>query len=262
MDENRLLNDIRQSVREAGGIMKGARRPKVMEKSGHANFVTETDEKIQQFLISRLAALLPEAAFLGEEDGQDVYTKKMEHGYVFVIDPIDGTSNFIYEYHPSVISVGLLKEGEPYIGVVYNPYDDMLFEAVAGKGASLNGERIISSEAPLSDSLAVFGTAPYYTELVDDTFAIARDLMNKCVDIRRSGTAAWDMCCVAMGRCALYFEMRIQLWDYAAAALIAREAGCTVTDIKGEPISFTGASSALCRARGVKEIPSSFSLVR
>ena len=75
------------------------------------------------------------------------------------------------------------------------------------------------------------------------------------MDIRRSGTAAWDMCCVAMGRCSLYFEMKIQLWDYAAAALIAEEAGCMVTDIKGEPLSYRGGSSALCRARGVKEMP-------
>ena len=174
---------------------------------------------------------------------------------MFVIDPIDGTSNFIYGYHPSVVSIGLLKDKKPYMGIIYNPYDDMLFEAIAGKGAFMNGERIISSDAPLSDSLVTFGTAPYYTDLQDETFRIARLLMNKCVDIRRSGTAAWDMCCVAMGRCSLYFEMKIQVWDYAAAALIATEAGCTVTDINGRPLSYNGASSALCRARGVKEMP-------
>ena len=119
----------------------------------------------------------------------------------------------------------------------------------------MNGEKIMSSDAPLSDSLAVFGTAPYYTELRDRTFDIAKKLMPLCVDIRRSGTAAWDMCCVAMGRCSLYFEMCIQLWDYAAAALIAVEAGCRVTDIEGRPLSYEGASSALCLARGVKELP-------
>ena len=80
--------------------------------------------------------------------------------------------------------------------------------------------------------------------------------MPKCVDIRRSGTAAWDMCCVAAGRCGLYFEMRIQLWDYAAAALIAREAGCTVTDIDGNELSYTGSTSALCVSRGVAATPS------
>ncbi len=255
MDERVLIEGIKDAARSAGRIMKEARRPKIMEKSGHANFVTETDEKIQKFLIENLSKILPEAAFLGEEDGQDEYTEKMKKGYVFVIDPIDGTSNFISGYYPSVVSIGVLKDKKPYMGIVYNPYDDMLFEAVSGQGAYMNGGRIMSSEEPLADSLITFGTAPYYTELRDETFRIAKSLMDKCVDIRRSGTAAWDMCCVAMGRCALYYEMKIQVWDYAAAALIAKEAGCTVTDIQGNPLSYEGPSSAVCRSRGVKEIP-------
>ena len=249
---------IEEIVKDAGKIMVEAVRPKVMEKSGHANFCTETDEKIQAYLAKRLKEVLPEASILGEEDGKDVFTEKMSRGFCFVIDPIDGTSNFIYAYRPSVVSVGLLKDGKPYMAVIYNPYDDMLFSAVSGEGAYMNGERIMSSDEPLADSLAVFGSAPYYTEYLDETFDIARNLLPLCVDLRRSGTAAWDMCCVAMGRCSLYFEMKIQLWDYAAAALIAAEAGCIVTDTEGDPLSFKGPSSVLCRARGVKEIPGCF----
>ena len=252
------IEAIIQIAKEAGRIMVTADRPKVMQKAGHANFCTEMDEKIQAFLIDRLSKVIPDASFLGEEDGQDEFTSKMESGYCFVIDPIDGTSNFIYEYRPSVISIALLKEGAPYMAVVYNPYDDMVFSATKGEGAYLNGERIMSSDAPLSDSLTVFGTAPYYTELQEKTFEIAKNLLPLCVDLRRSGTAAWDMCCVAMGRCSLYFELKIQLWDYAAAALIATEAGCTATDIEGEELSYKGATSALVRARGVKEIPECF----
>lgn len=252
-----LISKISKIAKDAGEIMVNAKRPKIMEKAGHANFCTETDEKIQAFLIERLQEILPEASFLGEEDGQDVFSEKMSKGYCFVLDPIDGTSNFIYEYRPSVVSIGLLKDGKPHMAVVFNPYDDMLFTATAGQGAYLNGERIMSSDVQLSDTLAVFGTAPYYTELQDKTFDIAKKLLKECVDLRRSGTAAWDMCCVAMGRCGLYFELRIQLWDYAAAALIATEAGCTVTDIDGKPLSFTGPTSAICRSRGVKRIPDS-----
>ena len=252
------IEDIKQIAREAGDILLTAKRPKIMEKSGHANFVTETDEKVQRFLVDKLKDILPEAEFLGEEDGQDVFSAKMASGFCFVIDPIDGTSNFIYEYRPSVISIGLLKDGQPDMAVVYNPFDDMVFSAVKGQGAYMNGERIMSSDAPLSDSLAVFGTAPYYSELRDRTFEIAKGLMSLCVDIRRSGTAAWDMCCVALGRCALYFELKIQQWDYAAAALIASEAGCRVTDTEGNPLSFRGPVSALCMSRGVKEIPDCF----
>ena len=254
-----IIERIKELVKEAGEIMLNAKRPKIMEKAGHSNFCTETDEKIQAFLIERLSEVLPEAEFLGEEDGQDVFSSKMRSGFCFVIDPIDGTSNFIYEYRPSVVSVGLLKEGRPYIGVVYDPYDDLMFSAVAGKGAYMNGEKLMSSDAALKDSLSVFGTAPYYVELQERTFDIAKKLLTMCVDLRRSGTAAWDMCCVAMGRCALYFELKIQLWDYAAAALIAQEAGCVVTDTEGNPLSYTGPSSVVCRARGVKEIPECFS---
>ncbi len=249
------IEKIIEITREAGNILLNAKRPKIMEKSGHANFVTETDEKTQRFLVDKLGEEFPEAEFLGEEDGQDVFSSKMAKGYCFVIDPIDGTSNFIYEYRPSVISVGLLKDGKPYMGVVYNPYDDMMFSAIQGQGAYMNGEKIMSSDAPLSDQLACFGTAPYYTELRDRSFEIAKRLLPLCVDLRRSGTSAWDLCCVAMGRCGLYFELKLQIWDYAAAALIATEAGCRVTDIDGNPLSYTGASSALCLSRGVKEVP-------
>ncbi len=101
------IDEIIAIVKDAGNILLTAKRPKIMEKSGHANFVTETDEKVQRFLVEKLKAVLPEAEFLGEEDGQDVFSSKMASGYCFVIDPIDGTSNFIYEYRPSVISVGL-----------------------------------------------------------------------------------------------------------------------------------------------------------
>ena len=252
------IESITSIARDAGKIMLEAKRPKIMEKEGHANFCTEFDEKIQAFLIEKLKEIAPEASFLGEEDGQDEFLEKMRRGLCFVIDPIDGTSNFIYEYRPSVVSIGLLKDGAPYIGVVYNPYDDMMFLAKKGEGAFLNGEKIMSSESPLSDSLAVFGTAPYYTELRDKTFDISKKLLPLCVDIRRSGTSAWDFCCVAMGRCSLYFELKIQLWDYAAAALIAMEAGCEITDEYGNPLSFTGPTSIICRARGVKEIPACF----
>ena len=91
-----LIEEIKSIARQAGKIMTTAMRPKIMEKSGHANFCTETDEKIQSYLIDKLKELLPEANFLGEEEGQDEFTAKMKEGYCFVLDPIDGTSNFIY----------------------------------------------------------------------------------------------------------------------------------------------------------------------
>ncbi len=253
-----MIEQIVAIAKEAGQIMVNAKRPKVMEKAGHANFCTETDEKIQKFLIGKLQELLPDASFLGEEDGKDVFEEKMGNGYCFIIDPIDGTSNFIFAYRPSVVSIGLLKDGQPYMGIVYNPFDDMAFYATKGQGAYMNGEKIMSSDAPLKENLAIFGTSPYYAQFRNKTFEIAKELLPLCVDLRRSGTSAWDLCCVAIGRAGLYFEMTLQLWDYAAAALIAMEAGCRVTDFQGNPLSYRGASPTLCLARGVKEIPSCF----
>lgn len=253
-----LIDQIEEVARQAGAILLDAVQPKVFTKEGHANFCTETDEKVQEFLIGKLRKILPEADFLGEEDGIDVFTKKMSKGYVFVLDPIDGTSNFLYGYRPSVVSIGLLKDGKQFIGVIYNPYDDIMFSAKKGEGAYMNGERITSSDRPLEDSLAVFGSAPYYEELLDRTFELVRQLVPLCVDVRRSGTAAWDTCCAACGRVGLYFELRVQLWDYAAGATIAEEAGCSVTDIEGNPLSFTGPSSILVRSPGVPEIPDIF----
>ncbi len=252
------IDEISSVAKEAGEIMRSAVNKRRIEKSGHANFCTETDEKIQKFLIEKLALLIPDASFLGEEDGQDVFSEKMSHGFCFVIDPIDGTSNFVYGYRPSVVSIGLLKDGKPFMAVICNPFDDMTFTAEAGKGAFMNGEKILSSDAPLSDSLALFGTSPYYPELHDRSFKTARDLLPLCVDLRRSGTAAWDLCCVAMGRCGLFFELKLQLWDYAAGALIAEEAGCRVSDTDGNPLSYKGYSSVICLSRGIENIPDCF----
>ena len=112
-----MIDNIISIVKDAGDIMLSAVRPKIMEKSGHANFCTETDEKIQAYLIGRFKEVLPEAAFLGEEDGQDEFASKMSSGFCFVIDPIDGTSNFIYEYRPSVTNVN----PEPSASATYIP---------------------------------------------------------------------------------------------------------------------------------------------
>ncbi len=95
-----MMEQIRTIAKEAGAIMLEAADPKIKSKSGHANFCTETDERIQDFLIDRLSRVLPEARFLGEEEGQDEFTEKMKSGFVFVLDPIDGTSNYIYGYRP------------------------------------------------------------------------------------------------------------------------------------------------------------------
>ena len=149
-----LLEKIADAVRECGEIMLNADRTGnyVDEKGGHANFVTIYDKKVQEELKKKLFEILPEAVFVGEEDDMHASIKK---GLAFIVDPIDGTTNFIKDYNTSAISVGLANDGQAYMGVVYNPYLNEMFTAEKGKGAYLNGKPIHVSKQPLSNGIVV-----------------------------------------------------------------------------------------------------------
>ncbi|MBQ1312242.1 MAG: inositol monophosphatase [Blautia sp.] len=249
-----LLQQIIPIARKAGEIILSASEIEehVHSKEGHGNFVTEYDEKVQEYLLGELAKLLPEAHFVGEEEGKEVFLEEYKKGYTFVIDPIDGTSNFMKAYRPSVTSIALLKDGKPFIGVIYNPYSDDLFYAERGKGAFRNGRQMFSSEAPLSESLVTMGTAPYYGSKVSRAaFEIGFYYLEKSIDIRRSGSACWDLCMVAAGVNGIFFEPRLCLWDYAAGACIVMEAGGRVTDFEGKDLSFDGKAPVIAAGRGV-----------
>ena len=248
-EENRLLRGITNIVRECGGIILNADREQsiVDEKAGHANFVTTYDKMIQAKLKEELLALLPEAVFVGEEEDTHASIKE---GYAFIVDPIDGTTNFIRDYHTSAVSVGLAKDGAPYMGVVYNPYLGEMFTAVKGQGAYLNGKPIHVSANPLQNGIVIFGTATYYEELAERTFALAYDFYRKSLDVRRSGSSAIDLCSIAAGRAEFFFELRLCSWDYAAGSLIVTEAGGRVTTADGEELPF-GESSSVMATNGV-----------
>ena len=137
------------------------------------------------------------------------------------------------------------------MGVVYNPYLDEMFYAQRGKGAYLNGRRISVSGNPLKNGIVIFGTSPYYEELNRASFELAYDYFKKSLDIRRSGSAALDLCSVAAGRAELFFELRLSPWDYAAASLIVEEAGGIVTTVEGGKITLGESCSVL--AKNIKE---------
>lgn len=256
------VEKISAVAKEAGKILLGAEdiRHQIKAKDGHANFVTVYDEKVQKYLFSRLREVIPEASFIGEEDEADTYKDEYTKGFVFCIDPIDGTSNFLAGYRPSVISIALFLDGMPFLSVVYEPYQDLLITARRDDGAYVNGKRIQSSEEPLSRSLVSFGTFPYDPELMEISFDLCKKILPQCIDLRRSGSAVWDICQVAMGVTGMFFEYKLRLWDFAAAGLILEEAGGRITDMKGNPLDYRGPSSILCVSRGVeKEI---YGLVR
>ncbi|MCD7981980.1 MAG: inositol monophosphatase [Clostridiales bacterium] len=230
-----LITQISAIVRECGDIILQADRGHVGvdAKAGHANFVTTYDRQVQKILQEKLLKILPEAVFVGEEE--DIHAS-IQDGFAFIVDPIDGTTNFIRDYHVSAISVGITKDGERCIGVVYNPYLDEMFTAKRGEGAYLNGKSIHVSNRALADGIVIFGTAPYYEEYAEESFRLACDYFRKCADVRRSGSAALDLCNVAAGRAELFFELALSPWDHAAAGLIVEEAGGTVTTMDGKPV--------------------------
>lgn len=232
-----LLQSIIAVVRKAGEIMLSADHIEetVEEKSGRANYVTAYDKKVQAFLFDKLAGVLPDAAFIGEEKEEN---PPVSEGYVFIIDPIDGTTNFMKGYCASCISVGLLKDGQPYMGVVYNPYLDEMFSAEKGRGAFRNESKMHVSDHELKEGIVLFGTAPYNEELSKRSFSLAYELFERSLDVRRSGSAAIDLCNVACGRAELYFELLLSPWDYAAGALILTEAGGTVMTADGKELTY------------------------
>lgn len=249
-----MKDKIENVIKEAGKIMLRARdKDFLVEEKGTANFVTEYDIKVQRFLESEFIKIIPDASFLAEEEGED--KNGVGDGYTFIIDPIDGTSNFTFGVNMSVISVALTKDKETVFGAVYNPYTDEYFHAEKGKGAYLNGKAIKVSSAKPKDALVALGTAPYYKKTVGkEVKRLFTALLENFGDLRRSGTAAMDLCNVARGSFVAFFEPLLSPWDYAAGALIVKEAGGVITDFSGNELDSFKKSSVLATSDKVYDL--------
>ena len=241
-DRNNILTLIESAEREAAELILHAHGILAETKSGRRDVVTEYDRRVQELLIQRLSEALPGAHFFCEElDERD----RLDAEQLFIIDPIDGTMNFVHGFHHSCISVAYAERGEALAGAIYNPYMDELFTAVKADGAYLNGRPIRVTDEGLAGSVVCYGTAPYNPELTDRTFETAKKLYAASLDLRREGSAALDLCTVAAGRAGLYFEMKVSLWDYAAGDLIVREAGGVCCRIDGSPVPADGSRTSI-----------------
>lgn len=231
-----MLEEISEIVREAGAILRGAGRDKgVREKHGPDDLVTRYDGQLQRFLEDRLLQLLPEADFMGEEDVED--KPRGEGAYRFIVDPIDGTANFVKDLGHVGISVALAKQGALILGAVYDPFRDELFTAERGRGAHLNGQPIHVTDADMAHGIALIGASPYYRQYTEKSFALGKAVFEKSMDVRRMAAASLDLCYVAAGRASCFFEYLLSPWDHAAGALIVQEAGGLATDLAGAPLS-------------------------
>ena len=248
------MRSIQAAVRKAGKMILEAHvdENSIHQKIGPANFVTDYDVKIQQFLIEKLSSLIPGCSFFVEEDTTD-NQRKMGKGYTFFIDPIDGTTNFMFDYHNSCVSVGLSMDDKIIAGWVYNPYTDQMWRAARGNGAFLNDQPISVLDGGLEDGICAFGAARYNEG--DGIFDVLPELFSRSLSLRNGGSAAIDLCRIASGSNVGYVEMLLQPYDYAAASVIIEEAGGAISQADGKPITLDrGCSIVAGTKKAAKEV--------
>lgn len=228
------IERMKEIVLEAGKLFSDEQAAAAVTEKGAADFVTAVDYASQNYVKGELEKYFPEAALLSEEGDNSGFEPKE---YTFVLDPVDGTTNLIHRYRQSAVSLGLLHDGKPVAGVVYNPFTNELFWAEKGKGAFCNGRKMsVSAACDISKCVITIGTMPYYKEYADKNFDMFKRIYLDAVDIRRTGSSALDLCYTADGRTEAFFERGLKAWDFAAGAVILTEAGGTVTNWDGAPL--------------------------
>ena len=229
-----LGDRVERLVRRASAIMRQKNFEIHMKEGDIANLCTSADIGVQHFLYDGLSAMIPGSGFLGEEEDMT----DMDHDYVWIVDPIDGTANFARGIAECAISVGLKHGDDIVLGIVYNPFREEMFRAEKGHGAFLNGEPIHVSDRSFEGSLFCSALCLYRKEYASICNDIIMETYPHCSDVRRFGSAALELCYVAKGLIELFFEYRLLPWDYAAASLIVEEAGGTITGRAGARLGF------------------------
>lgn len=207
------------------------------ERKGFNDFVTHVDRGAEKMLVERLGKLIPEAGFLVEENT----SSKKGRRYTWVVDPLDGTTNFIHGIHPFAISIGLMEDDDIIAGVVQEASGEETFTAWKGGGAWLNGKKINVSKAD-KPSLSLIATGFPYKDFsrLDSYLKCLGWLLNNTHGVRRMGSAAIDLAYVACGRYEVFFEYGLNPWDVAAGTVLVREAGGVVSDFSGNRNSISG----------------------
>jgi myo-inositol-1(or 4)-monophosphatase len=233
--EPRDLADLAETAAVAaaellGGAL-GSNRASIDTKSTATDLVTEMDRAAEQLIVGRLLDARPEDGVLGEE-GADHPGRS---GVRWIIDPLDGTTNYVYR-HPGVsVSIAAELGGTVVAGVVVDVFTGDRFRAARGSGATRNGEAIqVSTETEIARALVATGFG-YRTDQRRHQGRVVGRILAHIRDIRRMGSAALDLCSVACGRVDAYYELSLSPWDFAAGALIAAEAGAAVVDLDGAP---------------------------
>jgi myo-inositol-1(or 4)-monophosphatase len=231
-----MLNFAIQTAREAGGVLaeKFGRAIQIMNK-GDIDLVTEADIAAERLIIERIRSYHPRHAILTEETGDVAEAGGADAEYKWIIDPLDGTTNYAHGYPVFCVSVALEHKGRVVVGVVYDPLRDELFAAQRGEGATLNGRPVrVSDNVELGRALICTGF-PYDVRERGDFARHFRNFIMKAQSVRRDGAAALDLAYVACGRFDAFYEEGLRPWDVAAGVLLVEEAGGRVTHFDGSP---------------------------
>jgi myo-inositol-1(or 4)-monophosphatase len=232
-----MLNTAVKAARKAGAIINRASLDidlVQVSAKGRSDFVTEVDRAAEDAIIDTLHTAYPQHAILAEESGASNPDPAAE--YTWIIDPLDGTTNFIHGFPQYCVSIGVQHRGTIAHGVIYDPNRNELFTATRGGGAFLNDRRLrVTKCLRLADALVATGFPFKEVSRLDIYLRQLKTLMGSCAGVRRAGSAALDLAYVAAGRCDAFWELGLSKWDMAAGALLIQEAGGLVTDPKGEP---------------------------
>ncbi len=234
-----MLNVAIKAARRAGNIINRAslnsERIQVTRKQ-HNDFVTEVDQAAEAAIIETLKDAFPDHDFLGEETGQTNNHKNPEQGHhVWIIDPLDGTTNFIHGFPQYAVSIALAVDGVLQQAVVYDPNRDELFTATRGAGAYLNNRRLrVAGRTKMSEALIGTGFPYREDQNVEDYLTIFAKMTRQCAGLRRPGAASLDLAYVAAGRLDGFFESGLKPWDMAAGVLFITESGGLVGNYAGE----------------------------
>lgn len=226
----KLLEIAKEAAYEAGEIQLSylGKSKAIEHKSCMSDLVTEADKQSEEKIISIIKTYYPNHDILGEETGTHG-SHKAE--YLWVVDPLDGTTNFAHNFPHFAVSIGLVKNDQIIMGIVYDPCKNELFWAAEGMGAYLNSAPIsVSSIETLENSLLATGFAPNKAQALEENLGYFKQFMFKSQAVRRPGAASLDICYVACGRLDGFWEMKLNPWDVTAGACIARESGGKVTN--------------------------------
>ena len=239
----------RRAARDAGEVIKSMLFSAAVHEKSSKDLVTDADIAAQQIIQDVLLKAFPDHGFVGEEEGAASDFSKFGDRLCWVVDPIDGTANYVHRLNNFAVSIALVKSGKPLVGVVYDPMSNELFCAIEGEPATLNDSIITASKCEDISKALIAASFPPNIKRGDDEIEQFVNVLVSAQSVRRLGSAALNLCFVGCGRLDAYWAAVVRPWDVAAGVLIAQQAGATLTARNGEAFDLAGSSVAVAATK-------------